>query len=572
VYQDYQGYVRKGGRASFTELLLTKGLIDRASFGTLERAVPVGGPIPAHLRGTQGSQSFKVPQPVADPWLAEAPSALKGGDSDRPAWADRTTEYDEVLQQPPPGWVGDKTMEFGGVLKAQSAEGQSTGVYDQVIPPPGSRYAKAPDTANTDTYDQVLGVPMRAKDRGAAGPRSPETRADPAGSGKRKPMGSGGRKQPMGSGGRKQPMGSGGRKQPFPSGGLPDLADSEYESDIIEPDSSDRLPVESEPKQGDTMGPYTIEKVLGRGGMGIIYRAQKPGSEQRVALKVLVGAQEPGEQSGRKRQRFRREFEALRRLEHPHIVAVHDYGRQDPFDWYAMDYVAGLDFEQILLRDRLDREAKLVVFKDVCLAMSHAHARHVIHRDLKPQNVIVDDLGRGHVLDFGLAKILDQGLQMTRTGSTLGTPFYISPEQLRSARDVDERADVFALGVILYEMLTGVRPFDGETAAEVGNKILTEDPVPPSRHDPTIHQDLDLICRRALEKDPDDRYEDAESLHADLLRHEQGLGVKRKSRLLAGTRCWVQRNKAGILGGLIASVILVPLILYLALRVARGGP
>jgi serine/threonine protein kinase len=333
----------------------------------------------------------------------------------------------------------------------------------------------------------------------------------------------------------------------------------------------------NEPVAGQVLGGYRLLKVLGRGGMGIIFTAKKePGPEPAqggapdetiVALKVLLGGQDVG--ADRRRQRFRCEFEALRRLEHECIVKVFDFGRDGPFDWYTMDYVEGKDFEKLLLENSLEAAERLSIYADIVEAIAHAHERNVVHRDLKPQNVLVDGKGRGRVLDFGLAKILDQGVGMTRTGSSLGTPFYMAPEQLKSAKHIDARADVFALGVILFEVTTGSRPFNGETAAEVGQRILNDDPPKPSKLKKTIHPDLDAICLRALEKEADRRYANAGELLADLRRHRKGLGVGGATGVqgaVGDARRWATRNRAGLIGGLAASAIFIPVMIVLLVR------
>jgi serine/threonine-protein kinase len=596
VYQEYGELLRlHGPRGTFTQLLLVRGVIDRAGFDRVQGAVP---PDSGRLQAaTAASQVFRLPTTVA-----AAPAAPSGP----PA--------------PPP--VVERTMEFAGVLESEDPDidrvGGRTNVFDQVIAAPlgfvdSSDALPPPDPALQALIGGGLGASLDELSFAALAPTPAKPPARPPSkppTGRTPPSA----KTPLGSGPSSRtpdpvvdthPSGSvldlpltlSGEDPPAPR--LKSTADSRtpggpepaefnpnapdepraYElgeatgeqaglgKDFFlssEEQSADQGP--SEPQPGQVLGGYELLKVLGRGGMGVIYTAKKQGvNEGMVALKALLGVNDVGAE--RRRQRFRCEFEALRRLEHENIVRVFDFGREGPFDWYTMEFVEGKDFERLLLEGTLDADEKLSVFSDVCQALAHAHERQVVHRDVKPQNVIVDEKGRGHVLDFGLAKILDQGVGMTRTGSSLGTPFYMAPEQLKSAKHIDARADVFALGVMLYEIVTGQRPFPGETAAEVGNLILTLDPPRPSKVKKSVHPDLDAMCLKALEKDPERRYPDAAALHEDLVRHRKGQGVagaRGAQGAMAEARRWAKRNRAGLIGGLVASGLFVPALLIVA--------
>ncbi|MCW8141815.1 MAG: serine/threonine protein kinase, partial [Planctomycetota bacterium] len=245
--------------------------------------------------------------------------------------------------------------------------------------------------------------------------------------------------------------------------------------------SGEELGSRPPPRPGDRLGAYVLEGVLGSGGMGVIHRARRDGADQPYAVKVLIAR--PGPSGEARRQRFAREVEVLRRLEHPNIVRMHDAGSHGPYDWYAMDLVEGRELGDLLAQGRLTVRQRLDMFSSICRAVAHAHERGVVHRDLKPGNVLVDPNDAIHVLDFGLAKLTDGeplDLQLTQDGSSLGTPYYMAPEQLVSPKDVDRRADVFALGVLLYELMAGARPFVGTTAVDVSNKILNVTPPPPS--------------------------------------------------------------------------------------------
>ncbi|RMG07816.1 MAG: serine/threonine protein kinase [Planctomycetota bacterium] len=337
----------------------------------------------------------------------------------------------------------------------------------------------------------------------------------------------------------------------------PDTGDQFWQGESGEEEESPFL----EPKVGGYLGEFELLEVLGQGGMGVVFKVRHQGTNDLYALKVLRVRR--GAQTETRRKRFRTEVQAMQRLRHENIVGVHGYGRDGPFDWYVMDYVEGKDLSTLLKAQALSSEQRLRVFAQVTRALVHAHKRGVIHRDLKPQNVLVDSELRVSILDFGLAKLLDDEDGMTHTGSALGTPFYMSPEQIADPRNVGPPADVFALGVMLYEMMTGRRPFTGHSAGEVGNKILTVDPPKPSRVNPEVHPNIDAICAKAMEKNPERRYASAEGLLKDLTLHQKGKSLRQESRL-AGLRKWVERNRSGFVGGLAAAVVLLALIVLIA--------
>ncbi|MCO5165724.1 MAG: serine/threonine protein kinase [Planctomycetes bacterium] len=542
-FQEYGELLgRIGPRGTFSQLLLVRGAIDRAGFDRLQAAVP---PDPARLQSASAaSQVFRLPPGQAagtSEQTAELSNVVSAPDDDVEALGGSTMVFQRVIA-PPPGLLDSDDPEGGPSLEALVGGGLESG--DELALPVLAPPARTPEPplldAETVPSSDVLDLPLSLvgdAPRGAGGPRVRSTTdSRTPGSGATGALG----------------LGSGG----FALG--PASADDLAGEELSLSSEEAAAPV-PEPQPGAVLGGHELLRVLGRGGMGVIYTARRQGQDEVVALKVLLGVNDPGVE--RRRQRFRCEFEALRRLDHPNIVRVHDYGREGSYDWYTMTFVEGKDFERLLLEGALEPQERLEVFHDVCDALAHAHERSVVHRDVKPQNVLVDAQGRGHVLDFGLAKLLDQGGGMTRTGSTLGTPYYMAPEQLKSAKHIDARADVFALGVMLYEIVVGQRPFLGETAAEVGQRILNDDPVRPSKVKKAVHPDLDAICLKALEKDPERRYADAGALLEDLRRHKKGLGAaaaKEVHGLGAEVRRWAARNRAGLIGGLVASVVLVP--------------
>src|SRR5216117_1165480 len=249
---------------------------------------------------------------------------------------------------------------------------------------------------------------------------------------------------------------------------------------------------------------YRIERELGHGGMATVYLAHDLKHDRRVAIKVLrpelaavIGA-----------DRFLSEIKTTANLQHPHILALHDSGQADSFLFYVMPYVEGES-----LRDRLTREKQLPIddavriASEVASALDYAHRHGVVHRDIKPENILLHD-GRALVADFGIALAASKagGNRMTETGMSLGTPHYMSPEQAMGEREITARSDVYALGVVLYEMLTGDPPFTGSTAQAIVARVVTETPRPmlPQRH--TIPPHVEAAVLKALEKLPADRF------------------------------------------------------------------
>jgi serine/threonine protein kinase len=259
---------------------------------------------------------------------------------------------------------------------------------------------------------------------------------------------------------------------------------------------------------------FEVLGTLGRGGMGVVYKARQSGLDRLVALKVIVAGRHVGPSE---LSRFHREAEAVARLQHPNIVQVYEIGEQEGVPYLALEFVDGGS-----LADRLDgtplapeRAAEWVL----CLAraVEHAHRRGVLHRDLKPANVLVTSDGTLKLTDFGLAKRLDVDGGETTTGMILGTPSYMAPEQAAGrVHEVGPAADVYALGAILYELLTGRPPFKGATTLETLEQVRTHEPVPPTALQPRVPRDLETICLKCLQKEPRHRYASAEALADDL--------------------------------------------------------
>jgi tetratricopeptide (TPR) repeat protein/tRNA A-37 threonylcarbamoyl transferase component Bud32 len=280
-----------------------------------------------------------------------------------------------------------------------------------------------------------------------------------------------------------------------------------------------------------TVDGYEILCELGRGGMGVVYKARHLGLKRLVALKMLRAESLAG---GPQRARFRSEAEAMARLEHPNIVRVYEVGEHDGRPFFAMELVAGDSLEQRLDGTPLPPHRSARLLETLARAIQAAHARHLVHRDLKPANVLLaipegsdDAWGLPKVTDFGLAKRLDDADHETRSGDILGTPCYMAPEQAYGRNDrVGPRTDLWALGAILYEMITGRPPFRGETVWDTLQQVGGQEPVPPRRLQPKVPRDLETICLKCLQKDPAWRYASAAALADDLGRFLAGQPIK----------------------------------------------
>ena len=268
---------------------------------------------------------------------------------------------------------------------------------------------------------------------------------------------------------------------------------------------------------------YEIAEVLGAGSMGVVYRARDTELDRWVALKVIRAGDlaRPEEV-----ERFRRETLALAALDHPHIVRVFDLGTHADLPYYTMALAYGGSLEDHRGRFGDEREAVVLVEK-LARAVGAAHAGKVIHRDLKPANILFDDSGEPLIADFGLVKIEAADLTLTATEQLMGTPAYMAPEQAAgAARRVTPSSDVWSLGVILYELLTGSRPFTGDDRETLTLRVRTLDPLPPRRLRPALSTDLEAIALHCLRKDPDERYPDGTALANDLRNWLEGRTVE----------------------------------------------
>src|SRR5579863_7388040 len=277
-------------------------------------------------------------------------------------------------------------------------------------------------------------------------------------------------------------------------------------------------------RKNERFGRYEILGELGRGAMGIVYKARDPKINRVVAVKTISLAGQPPEEEREYRERFVHEAEAAGRLSHPGIVTVFDVGEEPETraPYIVMEFVAGQSLDKLLLsrEDRkLPPEVALQITLELAEALDCAHGQGVVHRDLKPANILVTEDGHVKIADFGVAKL--NVSNSTLSGRTLGTPAYMSPEQLNGG-DVDGRSDLFSLGVVLYTILTGYRPFQGNSAMTVAFKVVNREPIPATILDTELPPGLDYIISRAIAKDPSVRYQRGMEMALDIQDLQQG--------------------------------------------------
>ena len=261
------------------------------------------------------------------------------------------------------------------------------------------------------------------------------------------------------------------------------------------------------------IGRYKILGELGRGAMGIVYKAQDPALDRVVALKTII-LEEDSEGRSDFHKRFFLEAKAAGKLTHPHIVTTYDFGEEGDVAYMAMELLDGIDLRQRLDEGRLPTIDAVDIARQVADGLGFAHERGVVHRDIKPANIMLLDRAQAKITDFGIARMRSAD-HKTSTGVVLGTPRYMSPEQV-SGFPVDHRSDIFSLGAVLYEMLTGVPLFAGEGTPQIAHNVVNLEHVAPSRSNDEVKPMLDFVVARALKKDPDVRYQDAYEFASDL--------------------------------------------------------
>ncbi len=267
-------------------------------------------------------------------------------------------------------------------------------------------------------------------------------------------------------------------------------------------------------------GPYELIREIGRGGMGVVYEAKQKGLDRSVAVKMILAGHLASPEIVR---RFQAEAKAAARLRHSNIVHIHDVGRLGGQDFFTMEYIEGQSLDKPIADGPVEASLAVRLISTVARAVEHLHQQGVLHRDLKPSNILLDVEGQPFVTDFGLAKVFAPDSETTATGIIAGTPSYMAPEQASGRRaEVGPATDVYSLGAILYELLTGVPPFRAETALDTLMEVLGSDPAMPRKLNPRIPRGLELICLKCLAKEPGKRYTSAAALADDLDRFARG--------------------------------------------------
>lgn len=307
-------------------------------------------------------------------------------------------------------------------------------------------------------------------------------------------------------------------------------------------------------------GKYELRGELGRGGTGVVFEAYQVELDRTVALKMLTGSSFATRDQ---RRRFAQEAKLASRIRHPQIVTIHDVGELGGQPYFTMDLIQGTSLAASL-RDgpmTVDRSVQVLIL--IAKAVGHLHANGVIHRDLKPSNVLLNHAGQPCLVDFGLARALDEFQDPTATGTILGTPSYMSPEQAAGrVREITQRSDVYSLGAILYEMLCGRPPFVGDSPFDTVMQVLEREPLPPSHWNRDLSKGLEQICLRCLEKSPEARYSSAQELAQDLERWNEGeyLAYDSRSPIVKLSRT-IRRHPAAAyrLVGLLPTLLIVVL-------------
>ena len=288
---------------------------------------------------------------------------------------------------------------------------------------------------------------------------------------------------------------------------------------------------------------YEILDELGRGGMGIVFKAHQVALNRAVALKMIKSG---GFASEAELQRFQNEAEAVARLDHPHIVPIYEVGRHLGRHYFSMKLIAGKSLDRRLGDFIADFRQGARVMATVARAVHHAHQRGILHRDLKPANILLDEQCEPHVTDFGLARQIEGNGELSESGTPVGTPSYMAPEQASGDKGALSTAtDVYGLGTILYALLAGRAPFAGTTVHETLDKVRNSSPELPSRVNKRVPRDLEIICLKCLEKEPNRRYPSALALAEDLERWLDGMPIlARPVGSLTRAVMWCRRNKA----------------------------
>src|SRR6058998_2076107 len=306
------------------------------------------------------------------------------------------------------------------------------------------------------------------------------------------------------------------------------------------------------------LGDYELLEELGRGGQGVVFRARQKSLNRTVALKVISLGQWA---SKAHLKRFRREAEAAASLEHPGIVPIHEVGERDGCCYFSMKFVEGGQLDEVVKREPIPIRRAVELIAKVARTVHYAHDHGILHRDIKPGNILLDAKGEPHLTDFGLARLLETKSTVTHTMDVLGTPSYMAPEQAvgNNAR-VSSATDIYGLGAVLYQLLTGHPPFAGGTTYETVRLVLDTEPRQPRLWNPKIDRDLATICLKCLEKDPKRRYSSALALAEDLERWLKYEPIRaHRTGIFTRGRKWARRNPTSALLAALWLAFAVPL-------------
>ncbi|OGA24513.1 MAG: hypothetical protein A3I01_18045 [Betaproteobacteria bacterium RIFCSPLOWO2_02_FULL_65_24] len=285
------------------------------------------------------------------------------------------------------------------------------------------------------------------------------------------------------------------------------------------------------------LGRYDIESVLGKGAMGVVYAGNDSRLQRKVAIKTILKSALDADTAKEYSMRFDREARAVARLNHPNIVQVYDFGEEDDIAYIVMEFIKGRELKDFFdAKERFEPKEVVHIMGELCEALHFAHEAGIIHRDIKPANVMIDSQGRVKLADFGVARITDADRgtsEKTQAGAIIGTPAYMSPEQIEGA-DIDRRTDIFSAGIILYQFLTGEKPFTGEGTWTIAKKILQDEPARPSSINKTISPAFDAVVNKALAKSVKDRFQTAQELGIALKRALEGKAPEDEEKTVVG--------------------------------------
>jgi WD40 repeat protein/tRNA A-37 threonylcarbamoyl transferase component Bud32 len=319
----------------------------------------------------------------------------------------------------------------------------------------------------------------------------------------------------------------------------------------------DHFPELPPPQSARCFGDYELLEEIARGGMGVVYKARQISLNRPVAVKMILAGQLASNEDV---QRFYTEAKAAANLHHPNIVAIHEVGERDGQHYFSMDFVEGTNLAHLVRQNPLSARKAAEYVKTTAQAVHYAHEQGILHRDLKPSNIIINRNDQPQLTDFGLAKRIEGGSELTGTGQILGTPSYMPPEQAAARRgDVGPASDVYSLGAILYELAAGRPPFRAETPLDTLIQVLEREPVSPKELNPNVPKDLETICRKCLEKDPRRRYQSAHELAQELERFLNGEPIQaRPIGYVARAWRWCRRNpRLAAMMALVAGTLIV---------------